>query len=236
MVDHSQSSLRITNHCSICWERRKEFLLWLQQECNAGHLPSVLTTTKFRSYMPGKEHANADLFSRLPLPVQPKEIPMPVLLMEAMEFSLVTVKEIKTWAEHNPVLLTVQRFVKQGWPKSVKPEFHPYHSRKLELSIQDGCLSWGSCIIVPKLGRGQLLSLLHDGHPVISKMKGLAHSYVWWPHIDADIEAQVKRCNQCQSSHPSPPLCQCTHGNGQNSHGNAFTLTTQDHSWVRCFC
>ena len=68
--------------------------------------------------MPGKEHANADLFSRLPLPVQPKEIPMPeklVLLKETMEFSLVTVKEIKTWAEHNPVLLTVRRFVKQGF-------------------------------------------------------------------------------------------------------------------------
>ena len=90
-------------------------------------------------------------------------------------------------------------------PKSVKPEFRPYHARKLELSIQDDCLLWGSRIIVPKLGREQLLSLLHDGHPGISKMKGLARSYVWWPHIDADIEALVKRCNQCQSSHPSPP-------------------------------
>ena len=33
-------------------------------------------------------------------------------------------------------------------------------------------------------------------------MKGLAHSYVWWPNIDADLETQVKQCNQCQ---PSPP-------------------------------
>ena len=28
-------------------------------------------------------------------------------------------------------------------------------------------------------------------------MKGLAHSYVWWPNIDADLEAQVKQCNEC---------------------------------------
>ena len=126
-------------------------------------------------YVPGKEHANADLLSRLPLPEQPKEIPMPeelVLLMETMEFSPVTVKQIKTWTERDPVLSTVRRFVKQGWPKSVKPEFRPYHARKLELSIQDDCLLWGSRIIVPKLGREQLLSLLHDGHPGISKMKG----------------------------------------------------------------
>ena len=127
-----------------------------------------------------------------------------VLLLEIMEFSPVTVKQIKNWTEHDTVLSTVQRFVKQGRPNSVKPGFRPYNSRKLEQSIQDGCLLWGSWIIVPKQGREQLLSLLHDGHPGISKMKWLACSYIWWPHIDADIEAQVKRCNQCQSSHSSP--------------------------------
>ena len=37
-------------------------------------------------------------------------------------------------------------------------------------------------------------------------MKGLARSYVWWPNIDANIEAQVKRCNQCQLNLPFPPI------------------------------
>ena len=56
-----------------------------------------------------------------------------VLLIETMKFSSVTVKEIKTWTEHDSVLSTIRRFVKHGWPKSVKPEFCLYHSRKLEL-------------------------------------------------------------------------------------------------------
>ena len=87
-------------------------------------------------YVPGREHANADVFSRLPLPVQPNEVPLPeelVFLMESLEISPVTVKQIKAWTDQDPVLATVRRFVKQGWPKSIKPEFRPYHSRKLEL-------------------------------------------------------------------------------------------------------
>ena len=75
-----------------------------------------------------------------------------VFLMEGLEISPVTVKQIKVWTDHDPILATVQRFVKQGWPKSVDLKFHPYHARKLELSIQDNCILWGSRIIVPKPG------------------------------------------------------------------------------------
>ena len=45
-------------------------------------------------------------------------------------------KSIKALTDQDPVLATVRRFVKQGWPKPVQQEFHPYHSRKLELSIR----------------------------------------------------------------------------------------------------
>ena len=99
----------------------------------------------------------------------------------------------------------VCRFVQHGWPRTVESTFQPYHSRQFELSTQDNCLLWGNRIVVPKQGREKLLSLLHEGHPSISKMKCLAHSYVWWHNIDADLEAQVKQCNQCQVNQPSPP-------------------------------
>ena len=58
--------------------------------------------------------------------------------------------------------------------------------------------------MVPKQGREKLLALLHEGHPGISEMKGLARSYVWWSNIDSDLETQVKQCNQCQVNQPSP--------------------------------
>ena len=47
----------------------------------------------------------------------------------------------------------------------------------------------------PTTWKGTDLSLLYEGHPGISKMKELAHGYVWWSNIDADLEAHVKKCN-----------------------------------------
>lgn len=66
-------------------------------------------------YVPGQEHAYADMFSSLPLTVQPKEILLLeelVFLMETLEISPVAVKHIKAWTDQDSVLATVWRFVK----------------------------------------------------------------------------------------------------------------------------
>ena len=100
----------------------------------------------------------------------------------------------------------MREFVHNGWPRSVSSELQPFHSRRLELSIQDNCLLWGSCAVIPQPGREKILTLLHEGHPGICKMKSLACNFVWWPKIDADLEAKVKQCNHCQLSRPSSPV------------------------------
>ena len=53
-------------------------------------------------HVPGKDNANADVFSRLPLSVQPQEVPMPqelVYLLEGLEISPVTVDQIRLWTD-----------------------------------------------------------------------------------------------------------------------------------------
>ena len=52
-----------------------------------------------------------------------------VCLLESVEISPVTVEQIKTWTDRDPVLAKVRKFVQQGWPKSVDPVFRPYHSK-----------------------------------------------------------------------------------------------------------
>ena len=69
----------------------------------------------------------------------------------------------------------------------------------------EGCLLWGSRVIVPKPGRDAAIQELHDGHPGITRMKLLARMYVWWPGIDKDIEKSVHQCDACQEVQSSPP-------------------------------
>ena len=68
----------------------------------------------------------------------------------------------------------------------------------------DGCLLWGNRVIIPMLGRPEVLDLLHDGHPGITKMKNIARQVVWWPSIDKDLANKVQWCETCQLNQKSP--------------------------------
>ncbi|XP_037827411.1 uncharacterized protein K02A2.6-like [Lucilia sericata] len=45
--------------------------------------------------------------------------------------------------------------------------------------------------------RKDILQNLHAAHLGMVKMKGIARSFMYWPKIDADIEAVAKDCNDC---------------------------------------
>ena len=55
----------------------------------------------------------------------------------------------------------------------------PVNRQSGELSVEDGCLLWGSSIIVPPKGRKQVLQLLQEGHPGVSRIKRIARNVVW---------------------------------------------------------
>lgn len=158
-------------------------------------------------YKPGKDHGNADAFSRLPLPESPPAgmTEDRVLLMDHLDMPPVTASQIRAWIGKDPVLARVREYVLRGWPAQVhETEMRPFFSRKDELSVLDGCILWAARVVIPKPGRVQILNQLHQAHPGSTRMKGLARSYVWWPKIDEDIEMQIKTCETCQIHQKAP--------------------------------
>ena len=84
--------------------------------------------------------------------------------------------------------------------KSVRYKLLCYKSRMAELSVFNGCILWGSRIVVPPPGRNYVLEELHTAHPGISHMKSLARGHMWWPKMDKDLEVKVHMCQQCQTN------------------------------------
>lgn len=158
-------------------------------------------------YKPGSSNANADGFSRLPLPSPEVITPQPadyVLVMEQLESTPVNPDKIRQWTNRDKVLSQVKEFIMTSWPESRDEELQPYFNRRTELSIHDGCIMWGARVIIPPQGRRYLLDELHDTHPGIVRMKALARSYIWWPKIDQELEERAKKCNECQSRRKAP--------------------------------
>ncbi|XP_031551682.1 uncharacterized protein K02A2.6-like [Actinia tenebrosa] len=159
-------------------------------------------------YRAGKENGNADAFSRLPLPVsrQVQEEDRVLLIQELEGFPL-TAEQIRTWTQRDPVLAHVKEYLLRGWPDDSTlddPLMRPYQTKKLELSVHEGCVLWGARVVIPPVGREQVLKELHQAHPGINRMKGLARSYVWWPSMDKDLENLVQQCETCQVHRKAP--------------------------------
>ena len=163
------------------------------------------------SFKPSTSHLNADALSRLPLsdvPVDPPVPPETVLLLEQILESPITVNEIRNWTQRDPTLAKVHHFIMSGWPNELNTtdvSLAPYWNRKMELSTQEGVILWGNRVVVPPQGRDYILEELHAGHPGIAHMKKIARMFVWWPHMDSNIETCVKSCSECQSQRPAPP-------------------------------
>ena len=97
-------------------------------------------------------------------------------------------------------LFCMHHLQRQSKNSAAFPELKGYAAHKDELSLQDGLLLWGSRVVISAKGQRQVLDILHESYPGISKMKALARSVVWWPGIDQNIERRVNGCRNCQES------------------------------------
>ena len=150
---------------------------------------------------------SADGLSRLPLHTEissyiPEDIEM---IFNVMENSFVNVNDVKRETLTDECLMKVYEFCLNGWPdECVQEELRPFKNKKLKLSLEDGCILWGTRVVIPKTLQNKVLSMLHDTHIGASKMKSLARSWYWWPNMDADIEKFVKLCSTC-AQHAKQP-------------------------------
>lgn len=160
-------------------------------------------------YRSSTKHCNADGLSRLPLgptAKEPEQIDDPAHAFHVSQFNVlpVTCQKVRRETQRDPTLVKVYESTMKGWHNEQAPIMAPFYSRKDELTVHQGCIMWGSRVVVPTKLRSQVLEVLHESHIGVVKMKALARSYIWWPGIDHEIEELAKGCSGCQRVQHAP--------------------------------
>ena len=113
------------------------------------------------------------------------------LLLEHLSSEPLTATQLKTMTRQDKILSRVLYFVQNGWPATVEPTLTPYTSRKYELCLLNGCVLWGTRVVVPTAGCKRILDDLHETHQGASLMKARAWMVVWWPGLDKSVEEMM---------------------------------------------
>ncbi|XP_055603971.1 uncharacterized protein K02A2.6-like [Uranotaenia lowii] len=120
----------------------------------------------------------------------------------------VNFKMIQQATATDPTLQEAMKLIAVGWPHSSSisdPKLKALYGRRESLSVVNGCIMMEERLVVPGSFGQRILKQIHRGHQGIERMKAIARSIVYWPNIDDDIQAYVRKCSICASAAKSPP-------------------------------
>lgn len=103
---------------------------------------------------------------------------------------------------------TLIECIKSGRSAKDIPKALSEYRRVFEkLSVtKSGVVLRNSRILVPNVLRKLIMELTHVGHQGVVKTKALIRSRVWYPGIDAQVEAMMHKCLACQANVDKPSL------------------------------
>ena len=160
------------------------------------------------SHVPGKDLITADTLSRAPV-VESQEPhdksfqdecqAYVKAVMSALPVTDKRLLEIKQAQADDATCQNIQEFCMHGWPDKAKlgPEEKLYLQVAADITIQQGLLLKGSCIVIPVAMQKTILGKIHEGHQGITKCRERAKQSVWWPGLSKQIEDLVEKCDKC---------------------------------------
>ena len=156
-------------------------------------------------HISGTDNHCTDCMSRLPLSGQSLDSAEKIHVVVQMDDLPVTTTLIAKESKCDKELSIVFKSIQHGhWPSDNAVDLSPFCKCYTELSILDGCILWGSRVVIPStfiicFCRNSTLS-----HLGMSRMKSLARSYFWWPGLYSKIEEVCCACVECCAVNRNP--------------------------------
>ncbi len=171
-------------------------------------------------FTPGKDNVVADFLScsaaeptsAAKQPEADIESDLVQLVYEPLQ-AAVSLEELKRESAADPLFVTLSTYIQNGWPARVSADLTPFSRVRAELTCWgESCIARGHRAVIPLSLRGQVLSMAHEGHVGVVKLKQRCRDLVWWPGIDRELEALVRDCAPCllsgKTGAPAPPPLQ----------------------------
>ena len=149
-------------------------------------------------YRCSEKHSNCDALSRLPHEESKLGRESEIYSITAIDKDFpITAKDIGKATLLDLELSKVPDWVMMGWPEACTEDLKSYYIRRHEFSCEQNFFLWGSRVVIPQVSRERLLTELYWEHPDICAMKAIAHTCVWWPKMDEEVEREIKSCCVC---------------------------------------
>ena len=153
-------------------------------------------------YIPGTRNLLTDCLSRLGN--QEDAIKLPRLHVYHISHQLLarsdSLQEIRQATLTDDKLALIKHAIMTRWPANIReiPQIlHPYWTFHEELTIDDGLILKGTCIIIPTIKQEAILRQIHDSHLGLTKCKLHAKQAVYWPGLNEQLEQLIPNCQLC---------------------------------------
>ena len=111
----------------------------------------------------------------------------------------IRLKQFQLETKDDPIFQTLITFTIHEWSeKHLMPtDFLPYYTHCSDTTFCEGILLKNERMIVPTTLRGEMKSLIHQGHLGFENCKKRARQSLFWPLINSEIEYMIKKCPTC---------------------------------------
>ena len=165
-------------------------------------------------YQEGSKMHLSDAISRLSSHQPDKASTLPGMDITVHEvetctnFSSVSLGKIRESTLQDIDLQMLKTHITNGFPASSNqyPEcIRPFFPYRDELTVYNGLMLKGNCVVIPSELSNQLLHVIHESHLGICKTLDHTRTRIFWPGITNDVKTLLLQCRACVQHQDKQP-------------------------------
>ena len=111
-----------------------------------------------------------------------------------------SLQDIRIATKEDDELVLLKHTITSRWPSTIREvtsKIKLYWTFREDITLEDGIVLKGACIVIPHKKNQASLNLIHEGHLGLNKCKLRANDTVYWTGLNDQLEKLVLNCELC---------------------------------------